>query len=88
MAFRRKLLNECLPFPRGIACHDYWIGMYAFAKFRVMMDTESFLMYRRHGKNTSSASEASDTSFFFKLFEKRLPILYCVSARLMFILCK
>lgn len=81
MAFRRQLLNECLPFPRKIACHDYWIGMYAFAKFRVKILTESFLHYRRHGDNTSSASEASNTSFFFKIFVKRLPILYCVSMR-------
>ena len=82
MAFRRQLLLECMPFPRGVVCHDYWICMYALAKYGVMMEHESFLLYRRHGNNTSSASEASDTSFFFKLFEKRLPILFCVLLRL------
>ena len=82
MAFRRQLLLECMPFPRGVVCHDYWICMYALAKYGAMMEHESFLLYRRHGNNTSSASEASDTSFFFKLFEKRLPILFCVGLRI------
>ena len=81
MAFRRQLLLECMPFPRGVVCHDYWICMYALAKYRVQIDKETFLLYRRHGNNTSSASEASDTSLFFKIFLKRIPVLLNVVFR-------
>lgn len=84
MAFNRKLLDDALPFPKIIAGHDYWIGMLGAAKYKVLFDKQIFLSYRRHGDNTSTSAEPSDTSWFYKIFEKRLGIIWCVATRYFF----
>lgn len=81
MAFNRKLLNDALPFPKIIAGHDYWIGMLGSVKYKVLFDKQVFLFYRRHGDNTSTSAEQSNTTWFYKIFKKRLSIVYCVISR-------
>lgn len=81
MAFNRKLLDDALPFPTLAVGHDYWIGMLGVAKYKVLFDKKIFLSYRRHGNNVSTSAEPSDTSWFYKLFEKRCSILLCVIIR-------
>ncbi len=81
MAFNRKLLNDALPFPKHAVGHDYWIGMLGAAKYNVLFDKQIFLSYRRHGDNTSTSAEPSDTSWYYRVFEKRLGILCCVASR-------
>ena len=81
MSFNRSLLNNALPFPGGIAGHDYWIGMLGAAKYRVLFDNNVFLLYRRHGDNASPSAEISHNSFFYKLFIKRIPILWYIIIR-------
>ena len=81
MAFNRKLLDDALPFPGLAVGHDYWIGMLGAAKYKVLFDKKIFLSYRRHGNNVSTSAEPSDTSWFYKLFEKRCSILLCVIIR-------
>lgn len=75
MAFKRHVLNECLPFPKHIVAHDYWIGMYALSKYKVMFSSERLIKYRRHGDNASPSAEKSPYSFFYQLFIKRCNIL-------------
>ena len=79
MAFNRKLLEDALPFPKLIAGHDYWLGMLGAAKYKVLFDKQIFLSYRRHGDNASTSAEPSDTSLFYKIFTKRLAMIYCVA---------
>ena len=81
MAFNREILDEALPFPPQIAGHDYWIGMLGAAKYRVLFDKQIFLSYRRHGGNTSTSAEPSDTSWFYRIVEKRMGIVWCVAMR-------
>ena len=71
MAFNRKVLNACLPFPKYITGHDYWIGMYALLKFRVRFIPERLVYYRRHGNNVSSSSEKSKNTWAYKIIIKR-----------------
>jgi len=75
MAFRKEVLNYALPFPKGIAMHDIWIGLSVELNGHPFFLKESFLLYRRHGNNASFASEKSRFSLVFKV-KYRLHMLY------------
>lgn len=83
MVFKRKVLEECLPFPKNIVAHDYWIGMYWLFKYHqnVYFSEEVLMRYRRHGGNVSTSSEKSKNSFFYKVLTKRLFLLEAVIKR-------
>ena len=55
MAFRRSLLEHVLPFPAGVPMHDWWIGLMASRKGRVLFLDEVLTLYRRHGANATYA---------------------------------
>ena len=48
MAFRRELLREALPFPKGIPMHDQWLGLTAGRRFSVAYLPEPLILWRRH----------------------------------------
>lgn len=75
MAFNRNVIDSCMPFPKGITGHDYWIGMYCLMKFKVAFIDDVLICYRRHGNNVSPSTEKSTKSLFFKIFTKRLMML-------------
>jgi glycosyltransferase involved in cell wall biosynthesis len=75
MAFRRQVVDYCLPIPPKIVGHDYWIGMLGMLKFRYCFMDEILVSYRRHGNNTSPSGEKSTNSMFYKLVTKRMTIL-------------
>lgn len=81
MAFRKEVLEECLPFPKRIAGHDYWIGMYALKKNKVEFIPDILLKYRRHGNNVSSSSEKSNNSLLYKILLKRFYILMAITLK-------
>lgn len=83
MAFRSEILQECLPFPKKIVAHDYWIGMYTLFKYPkdIYFFNESLVQYRRHGNNVSSSSEKSNNSLFYKIITKRYNILISIYKR-------
>lgn len=59
MAMRRTVLEAALPFPEGIAMHDWWIGLVAERTGRVRFLDETLSLYRRHGNNASPAATRS-----------------------------
>lgn len=77
------MLVECLPFPKNIVAHDYWIGMYWLFKYHrnIYFSEEVLMRYRRHGGNVSTSSEKSNNSFFYKVLTKRLFLLEAVIKR-------
>ena len=81
MVFNRKVLDACLPFPKRVVAHDYWIGMYALTKYKVKFIPNILLLYRRHGNNVSPSSEKSTNSLFYKVFVKRLNLLFALLLR-------
>ena len=81
MVFNRKVLDACLPFPKRVVAHDYWIGMYALTKYRVKFIPNILLSYRRHGNNVSPSSEKSTNSLFYKVFVKRFNLLLALLLR-------
>lgn len=82
MAFRKSVLDDCLPFPNNIVGHDYWIGMYALVKYKVTFIPDILLKYRRHGENVSPSSEKSNNSLFYKLYTKRYHLLRAIAIRM------
>lgn len=52
MAFHRRILDKCLPFPKDIPMHDIWIGMVADAFYKTSFINDKLVYYRRHGNNS------------------------------------
>lgn len=71
MAFKREVLDYCLPFPEKIVAHDYWIGMLGMTKFKYHFMDDILISYRRHGGNASPSGEKSNNSLFYKVITKR-----------------
>jgi glycosyltransferase involved in cell wall biosynthesis len=59
MAFRRSLLNYCLPFPGDTPMHDMWIGLVNQLVGRAEFIPEPLISYRRHGDNFTTGKHAS-----------------------------
>lgn len=58
MAFRRSILEYCLPIPDEIPLHDVWIGLVNQLIGKAGFINEPLLFYRRHGSNDSSDAHA------------------------------
>ncbi|MCM1142651.1 MAG: glycosyltransferase family 2 protein [Muribaculum sp.] len=54
MAFTRKHLNLCLPFPKSLPMHDWWIGLLAHMQNKVRFIDTPLIAYRRHGNNVTT----------------------------------
>jgi len=67
MAFKKNILDIALPFPKGIAMHDSWIGLLAQLTGTVSYINEPLIQYRRHQSNVSSSGEESPNSLIFKI---------------------
>ena len=68
MAFKKKVLDLVLPFPKNIAMHDIWMGLCAEAFYKSVAVDDVLLLYRRHGGNASPTSEKSSASLCAKLW--------------------
>lgn len=68
MAFRKSVLRTALPFPtqRLLCTHDNWLYLVGGSLGKTAHLNNSFLLYRRHGKNVSAGGQGK-TSFLFKL---------------------
>ena len=54
MAFTKDLLSETMPFPEGIAMHDWWIALVALKKNRkTVLIEKPLILWRRHGENVT-----------------------------------
>jgi hypothetical protein len=68
MGFRRENLDIILPFPNGIANHDWWIGLICkFVNKQIKYINEPLLLYRRHETN-NSFSGTSGNPFYKKIY--------------------
>ncbi|MDF2181402.1 glycosyltransferase family 2 protein [Neptuniibacter sp. CAU 1671] len=67
MAFRRDVLDQALPIPKGIGMHDWWIGLVAEVQFRVMFIDQPLLNYRRHVASVSATADVSNATISTKL---------------------
>jgi len=58
MAFRRSILEFCLPFPVDIPMHDMWIGIVNQFVGKAGFIEKPLLLWRRHGGNDSRENHA------------------------------
>ena len=67
MAFRRRVLDKALPFPKNLPMHDIWIGNVSAFFYRMKFIDDKLILFRRHGNNSSSTASRSPYSLFAKL---------------------
>ena len=79
MCFNRKILDYVIPFTYNVS-HDTWIALLSELSFKVYLLRKPFLLYRRHGKNISMASNKSTNPLWYKIYY-RIPMLYKVFFR-------
>ncbi|HBO06465.1 MULTISPECIES: glycosyltransferase family 2 protein [Bacteroides] len=77
MAFRRKIVEYALPFPKSMVAHDIWLGLIAEMRGDVYYLKTPTLLYRRHSLNVSSSSGRSPYDLRFKIIY-RMKILWCL----------
>ncbi len=53
MAFRKEIKNFILPFPKGLAMHDWWIGTCCIVFGKVYFIDKKLINYRRHDNNVT-----------------------------------
>lgn len=80
IAFRREILKNVLPFPRGIRAHDQWIGLIAEKYYSVYQLPEALVKYRRHQNNFSSTGDRSKLSWLDQ-FHSRFTLMKGLSFR-------
>ncbi len=54
MAFRRRIRDIALPFPKGLITHDTWLGLVAEMYGKPIFIKDKLIYFRRHGENQSS----------------------------------
>lgn len=84
MAFKRKLLEKALPFPKNhkMCTHDNWLFLVASTYYKVKVLDEKLIRYRRHGGNVSTGWIKKTTTMFFKI-NYRLYLLTNIISRLL-----
>ena len=62
MAFNRDVLEKAIPFPKNqVYCaHDYWLTNIGEAFFKVELEHNALIKYRRHSSNASNGGEKSN----------------------------
>lgn len=80
MAFRKEVLRYILPFPRDIAMHDIWIGLFVEMHGNSFFLPRQLMLYRRHGANVSFGGDRSKYSLLYKI-KYRLCMLFCLLKR-------
>jgi glycosyltransferase involved in cell wall biosynthesis len=74
MAFKKEVLSYCLPFPKNIVAHDYWIGCMVSFKGEVKYCEEPLILYRRGSGNISTATGKSNNCLAYR-FKYRYDVL-------------
>lgn len=67
MAFRRRVLDMALPFPKDTPMHDIWIGNVAAWFYSVEFVSDRLLWFRRHGDTASCNGKGSRFSLWRQL---------------------
>lgn len=69
MAFKKKVLNKALPFPKNhyYCTHDNWLFLVAKMFYKVNISSEKLILYRRHSSNVSTGGFVNQTSLAFKV---------------------
>jgi len=64
IAFTKNIKNFCLPFPKGVIIHDFWIRQLVELKFKVNYIPKPLIFYRQHSNNLSKILKSENSLFF------------------------
>ena len=67
MAFRKRVLDYCLPFPKKLIGHDYWIGCLGTYRYNFYFISSPLHLYRRTLNNVSTSTGKSNNSIFYRI---------------------
>lgn len=67
MAFRKRLLDIALPFPKNIPMHDMWLAGLAELFGKTYLCNQRLMKFRRHGSNLSATAGTSPYSLVKKI---------------------
>lgn len=67
MAFKKNVLDYCLPFPKKLIGHDYWIGCLGTHKFNFYFIPTPLHFYRRSTDNVSTSTGKSNNSILYRI---------------------
>ncbi|MBR4553208.1 MAG: glycosyltransferase [Bacteroidaceae bacterium] len=84
MAFKRKVYEKALPFPKHGVAHDLWLGFVALKFFKVGFINEPLMLYRRHNATVTESAKGEGTSLLFKLHYR----FYVAKALFTLLFCK
>jgi len=70
MAFTKEVKDRALPFPHGIAMHDYWIGLMCELYFRPAFIHEPLVLHRKHGANNSTTGRSSSQPYARRISQR------------------
>lgn len=77
MSFNKKIAGYALPFPDNIHMHDWWIGLVAELRGKVIFCGDKLIKYVRHANNASPTLDKSGYSFF-KRMRNRLTLAFAL----------
>lgn len=67
MAFRKRILDYAIPFPKDLITHDTWIGLVAELCGTSIFIEDKLIYFRRHESNTSNTLKGSNLSLRQKI---------------------
>ena len=70
--FKRSLLKHSLPFPEGVAYHDWWFAICAATQHGLKYYDEPLISYRQHGGQDTGAFDGKSAGILFYLKKLRL----------------
>lgn len=87
MAFRRKLLDDALPFPpTNELGHDLWLGIVAEMTGKVLFIDTPYMLYRRHDhcvtQQNASILRRSKRPFWHKVWSRGVMLYYVCKFKL------
>lgn len=68
IAFRKEMLKYFLPFPKGIAMHDIWIGLLTELIADVIFIPDKLILYRRHEGTLTSHLLKSNFTYLYRFY--------------------
>lgn len=82
MAFKRKVLEKAIPFPKNAPMHDIWIGNVAAFCFSVGFISDKLIFFRRHKHTISCNGSKSKYSVVQKMLFRWNTIKYILRIKL------
>ncbi len=68
MAFTKEVMLESLPFPKGVAMHDWWIALAAIKRKRkIALLQKPLILWRRHGNNVTGSKTTAAQKISWRL---------------------